>query len=337
MNRFQRAIGFFDAHIVAASNTFDAPPTISTGRALQLIRAIPEAERYKKYSNGDEIFYIRDWYQDGDDHHILVNKSDRLLSDPRFSNPLAHSWRTVPRRPDEGLDFSCHVLIRANDDPLGQAQTLIENATGLTVSAIQRFFNALMRDAADIDPGAFTFNHPDGLKTYKTRFMFRFDGHPADDLIHDLEAGSIAGIELITARDEDAALDTHGYVREVKKSLQVRLANVVQRGTRVATLRNFLNGRSRNFEQARIRFTSEDGQTRQVTVNTGDFSVGMDTVFVKRMIIKDFATPLEQSYTKLDAEIIRKMRQLVGLQNVHLPPSAPVLLLDDQVQQEGAA
>ncbi|MBY4710099.1 hypothetical protein [Burkholderia cepacia] len=60
MNRFQRAIGFFDAHMVAASNTFEAPPTISIGRALQLIQAIPEAERYKKYSNGDEIFYIRD-------------------------------------------------------------------------------------------------------------------------------------------------------------------------------------------------------------------------------------------------------------------------------------
>lgn len=297
----------------------NTPATISTASALQLLQSLPPGALVKSYSNDEQVYYVKDLQVAADGiFQILLNKCDRALADPRFSDPDRSSWRTAARQGNEGLDFSSHILIRASDDPLASGLAVVENATGLSIIQVQRFLNALLRSVEALNPAAFEFPHPDGSvdaagrpKKYRTRFHFRFDGHPSDSLLDSLREGSIQGIELITASNVQGMLDTHGYVREVRKTLAVKLGDEVDRQSRVPTLSSFFQQRSPSYEKARIAFTDPDGLQRNVKVNTADFSIEADSVFVKRSVIDGFATPLEQAYEALNPDIIEKMRPLL--------------------------
>jgi len=318
MKRDERLVGFFDLQIRSVSTEFDAPNTISTKKAFELLERIPVEQRVKAYSRGNEIFYIKDWAWDGDNVHLLINRCDRRLADPTFSNPQELQWRTANREEDEGLDFSCHMVVRTNRNPMNTALAIIETATGLSVVVIQRVLNALMREVKILAANEFEFPHPDGAinddgtpHTYKCNFTFAFDGHPSDELEQDLEHGHLGGIELIDERAVEQHLDQHGYVREVNKRLQVKLADHVP-GGRVRALKNFLQMRSNNFAAARIRFKTDGGIGRTVTVRTDDFMVGAETIFVKREKLTDFQTLLQQSYTEFNPEMVAKMQALLN-------------------------
>lgn len=317
MKQTERLVGFYDVHVQSHSRTFEAPTTISTLKAMELLMGLPAESRISENKAGTQIAYIKDAAQNGSDFHLLINKCDKELADPAFSNPKASQWRTADRAAGEGLDFSCHIVIRTSDDPLVRATALVEVCQGLPVVFIQRFLNNLMRDVKTVRPEEFIFPHPDGavgndgkVKTYNTYFRFQFDGHPSDELEEDLEAGSIADVDLIDYRTAQAHMDHHGYIREVSKRLQVRVENDAP-GSKVARLKDFLAQKSPNYSNARIRFKTDDGVGRSVTVRTDDFMVGVDTIFVKKERIHNFVNRLKQSYTSFNAETIEKMRALL--------------------------
>lgn len=293
---------------------------MSSKRALELVASLPESARMKAYSNDEQVFYIKDLKVDSKGvYSILVNKCDRQLADPRFSDPSRSKWRTASRQGNEGLDFSSHILIRPSADPLENGPTLVENATGLSINFIARFLNALLRDVEALQPEAFEFSHPDGSvdasgkpKKYRSRFTFRFDGHPSDALVESLQEGSIHGIELITASNRAGQLDTHGYIREVRQTLGIKLGDTIERGKRVGALKSFFQKKSNVYETARIAFKDPEGLERTVKVATADFTVEADSLFVKRAIIDGFTTPLEQAYEELNPDIIKKMRTLLA-------------------------
>ncbi|MFC0575872.1 hypothetical protein [Paraburkholderia solisilvae] len=230
MKRFERTVSFYDLRVTDTSRTFEAPATVSTATALQLIALIPPEARLKTYNN-EHVYYIKDLsVSDDGTYEILINKCDRRLADPKFSDPANYTWRAAARESNEGLDFSSHVLIRPSDDPLDARIALVENATGLSITFIQRFFNALLRDVELLRPDEFRFLHPDGSvdangapKTYRCRFFFRFDGHPSDSLVDALRDGRLKAIELITDSNREGTLDAHGFVREVRKTLGIKL------------------------------------------------------------------------------------------------------------------
>jgi hypothetical protein len=315
VKRFERTVSFYDLRMSASSRTFEAPTTIATTRALELLATVPEAARLKSYQNDDHIYYVKDLQLVDGNYEMLINKCDRQLADPRFSDPRNSTWRTAARQGNEGLDFSSHLIIRPSADPLASGLAVLENATGLSIIHVQRFLNALLRDAEALNPGAFEFPHPDGSvdaqghpKKYRARFTFTFDGHPSDALVDALQEGRINGIELITASNKEGQLDAHGYVREVRRTLAIQLGNQVKRGERVGMLKAFFQGKSAAFEKARISFVDPDGLARTVNVNTADFSVDAESIFIKRTVIDGFAHPLEQAYETINPAIIEKMR-----------------------------
>lgn len=318
MKRFERTVSFYDLRMSASSRTFDAPTTISTAQALELLASIPEEHRIKGYQNDEHIYYIKDLRFENGNCEILINKCDRQLADPRFSDPRNSTWRTAAREDGEGLDFSCHLIIRPSLDPLESALAILENATGLSIANVQRFLTGLLRDVEAFNIDAFEFPHPDGSvdakgqpKKYRARFTFTFDGHPSDELVDSLREGRINGIELITSSNKEGRLDAHGYVREVRQTLAISLGDQVERGKRVGTLKSFFQKKSTAYEKARISFVDPGGLPRTVKLNTADFTIDAESIFIKRISIDGFVEPLEQAYETINPAIIAKMRLLL--------------------------
>jgi hypothetical protein len=318
LNKYERRVAFYDVSISSKSRTFDAPAVLATKRCLELIDALPQNERLKAYKDEGEIYYVQKIRWDGDYCSILINKCDKLASNPRFSDPFNNVWRTVERAANEGLDFSCHVLVKASSDPLAMGLAVIEAVNGMSAVRIQQFLNGLLRLAKTKFPEAFRFNHPGGAvdargvpETYNATMMFSLDGHLSQSLAHDLTEGVIGGIDLITERHAERQLDQAGFVLEKKEQMEVGLSSALAKARKVPVLRAFLNSRSDVFEKARIRFTTDAGDPRTVIVRSEDFSIGLDMAYVKRELLSNFDQPLEQSYTELNEEMIQKMTDLI--------------------------
>jgi len=292
---------------------------LSTKRCFELIDQLEHEERLKSYKNEGEIYYVQEIRWDDDDVCcLLINKCDKLAADPRISDPERAVWRTVEKAKTEGLDYSCHAVVRVSDDPLDAGLAIIEAVPGMAAPRVQQFLNAMLRLTKTHFPDEFKFPHPNGAVdgqgdpvTYSARMLISLDGHVSESLEHDLTEGVIGGVELITERNAEVQLDQAGYVREKKAQLEVSLSPTVAKGRKVRILRHFLNSRSNAYEKAKIRFKTEEGDQRSVTVRSADFTVGLDTAYVKRALVNGFERDLEQSYTALNEEMVEKLKSLL--------------------------
>jgi hypothetical protein len=113
---------------------------------------------------------------------ILVNKSDKGMSDPVFTIPKEKKGvqqKTGTRR----TRFFCSHRCATSTSDLDPALVLIEYCTGLGMFVVQRLFNQILHDAKALAPQDFEQNHPDGAvddagkpKKYNVVFKCQFDG-----------------------------------------------------------------------------------------------------------------------------------------------------------------
>jgi hypothetical protein len=109
MKKTERLVFYYDLSIRAESRTFEAPKPISVRKAFQLMELVPIENRLKETSKGREQLYVSDWKWEGDIISILVNKSDKGISDPVFTIPQKKQRRTAEKQEEEGQDFSVHI------------------------------------------------------------------------------------------------------------------------------------------------------------------------------------------------------------------------------------
>ncbi|WP_018607503.1 hypothetical protein [Uliginosibacterium gangwonense] len=316
MKKTERLVLFYDLIIDAESRTFKAPKPISVRKAFQLIELVPIEQRIKEMSKGREQLYVSDWKQDGNIISILVNKSDKGMSDPVFTIPTEHKRRTAEKQEKEGQDFSVHIIVQIPQNDLEPALVLIEYCTGLGIFVVQRLFNQILYDAKAIAPQQFEQNHPDGSvdnegkpKKYNVNFKFGFEGHISDDLKYDLDNGKIQSIELITEKEKYTSIDEDGYIQEKCKILALTLKDedrpIKDKCSRITKV---LTGKKDDYSRARIKFKTPTGVDRTVEFDTDDASA---QGYVKKEKLDSFGFDLKSSYDCFCDAILEKMKELL--------------------------
>ncbi len=316
MKKTERLIFYYDLSIAAESRTFKAPKPISVRKAFQLMELVPLEQRLKDTSKGREQLYVSDWKWEGDVISILVNKSDKGMSDPVFTIPKEKKRRTAEKQEQEGQDFSVHVLIQLPQDDLQPALALTEYCSGLGMFVVQRLLNQVLHDAKILSPQDFEQNHPDGAvddagkpKKYNVVFKSQFDGHISDDLKYDLDNGKIQSIELITEKEKYTNIDEDGYIQEKCKTLVLTLKDedkpIKDKFNRIKKV--FTNKKD-DFSRARIKFKTPTGVDRTVEMDTNDASA---QGYVKKEKLDEFDFDLKSSYDKFCDEILGKMKELL--------------------------
>ena len=316
MKKTERLIFYYDLSIAAESRTFKAPKPISVRKAFQLMELVPLEQRLKDTSKGREQLYVSDWKWEGDVISILVNKSDKGMSDPVFTIPKEKKRRTAEKQEQEGQDFSVHVLIQLPQDDLQPALALTEYCSGLGMFVVQRLLNQVLHDAKILSPQDFEQNHPDGAvddagkpKKYNVVFKSQFDGHISDDLKYDLDNGKIQSIELITEKEKYTNIDEDGYIQEKCKTLVLTLKDedkpIKDKFNRI---KKVFTSKKDDFSRARIKFKTPTGVDRTVEMDTNDASA---QGYVKKEKLDEFAIDLKSSYDKFCDEILGKMKELL--------------------------
>ncbi len=316
MKKTERSVFFYDLAIVAECRTFEAPKPISVRKAFELMELVPLEQRIKDMSKGREQLYVSDWKWDGDIISILVNKSDKGMSDPVFTIPKEKKRRTAEKQEQEGQDFSVHIVVQLPQDELNPALVLIEYCTGLGMFVVQRLFNQILHDAKALAPQDFEQNHPDGAlddagkpKKYNVVFKCQFDGHISDDLKYDLDNGKIQSIELITEKEKYTNIDEDGYIQEKCKTLVLTLKDedrpVKDKFNR---MKKVFTKKKDDYSRARIKFRTPTGVDRTVEMDTDTASA---QGYVKKEKLDDFEFDLKSSYDNFCDAILRKMKELL--------------------------
>lgn len=316
MKKTERLVYYYDLSISASSRTFEAPKPISVRKSFELMELVPKEERFKSMAKGRELLYVSDWDWTGNLISILVNKSDKGMSDPVFTIPQARQRRTAAKQEDEGQDFSVHILIQLPDDELESALVIVEYCSGLGVFVVQKLLNQILDDAKKVSPANFVQLHLDGSidnngnpKKCNVVFKCDFNGHVSDDLKYDLDNGKIQSIELITEKEKSQNFDEDGYIVEKCKTLVLTLKDeenpLKDKYDRIV---NVFKKQKDDYSKARVKFKSPTGIDRTVEMDTAQ---GLVEAYVKRDKLDGFEFDLLSSYETFDEKILEKMKHLL--------------------------
>lgn len=317
MKKTERIVFYYDFSISTSSRTFEAPKTISVRKAFELMQLVPLDQMVKELSKGKELLYVADWDWTDDIISILINKSDKGMSDPVFTIPKEKKRRTAEKKEEEGQDFSIHVVIKLPENDLGSALVIVEHCAGLGVLNIRKLLNSLLKDAKRISPEGFTQFHPDGAmddngnpKKYNVTFKCELDGHISDDLKYDLDHGKIHSIELITEKEQHTPFDEDGYIQEKCKTLVLTPkdddAGIVNKFSRV---KKIFTGQKDNYSKAKVKFKTPTGMERTVEMDTVE---GLAQAYVKKEKLDGFEFDLKSSYEQFNEPTLKKMKELLA-------------------------
>lgn len=314
MKKDERIIQFYDFVVKSTAKNLSKVPTISAKKFFKLIDTIPINQRIKSVRHGREFYYISDWKWSGDILTVLVNKSDKGMSDPVFSDPETGHRRTAKKNGKEGQDFSAHLVIKFPKNDLDPALVLVEKCIGLGTYHIARLFDQIIRDVKKINPKEFKIKHPDGSsdksgspKMLTVGYHSSFEGHVSKQFINDLEKGTIQSLELITERNKHNKFDSQGYMTEKATVLNISVKDDGGWSKKFQTIARSIKKRSKDYEKARVRFKYESGAPGMVDVETDS---GAADGFTKKSRITS-PNELESSYDIICNDIARRMKSLL--------------------------
>jgi hypothetical protein len=319
MKKMERLVFYYDLSISASSRNFETPKPISIRKALELIQSIPIDQRNTDFSTGREHFYISDWDWSGNTISILINKSDRNISDPVFTIPKEKKRRTAEKQDEEGQDFSIHIIVQLPNDDLDSALVIIEHCPGLGRVVVKRFLDRLLNYAKKLSPNDYEQLHPDGAlgndgkpKKYNVTFKWELNGYISDTLKYELDNGKIHSIELITEKEKFTPFDEDGYIQEKCKTLVLTLEdenNPVR--DKCKLIMNVFKNKKNDYSRAKIKFKTQAGIDRTVEIDTTDDD-GLNQAYVKKEKLNGFTYDLKASYEKFHQPILSKMKELLS-------------------------
>jgi len=313
----ERLITFFDLKLIAyglADRQKYALPAFPLNALITKIQALKAADQCPSWKGKSEIIYLADLNVDPARTRavLLINVSDKAAADTVYSAPERGHRRVLAKVGDEGSDYSAHVVIRLNPQD-GAYLTILELTPGLASGKIGRYLTHLFKFCSRIDRAAFTQPHPNNAVDRQgrpimvvTRHVAQLDGHPSDDLLRDLDAGTLSSIELIDKRNENLPWDAAGRTKEVARTILLKPGQIA--GTNLDRIRDALTRGHRNhYREARVRFRTQSSIGRSVLLETEHMNLANDSKFVKKEKLDGFLNPLDASHDVINNELMQRM------------------------------
>lgn len=299
---------FIESHLRGESEPHPRPVPVST--AIGLAFDNWPGEPFSLGAGAIKVT-LADWQrnQARREHYLVINRADASLPDIPLRHLETGATRMAGKDLREGIDLTCHVLIRENRDPARPALLLMTNGSSLAADKICKLLGSLFRMSKH-DPACadhFRRAHPSGEegKTLTLQSQFTVGGHQNATLADLLAGGTLEGVELISEAAEELDAATTLGVTSVQYTLeQVRPGRVgVAAIMRVVRA---LQGRGNEVSKARVRYRPP-GRDR---VESHTFDIGaLENAFVRRETIR-FPDPIAARYERVEMRVVNALKTL---------------------------
>lgn len=255
---------------------------------------------------------IQEWQIQGDEHHLLINKSDSNKSDPTFSIPHINSRRTIRKGAGEGNETSSHVVIRIDPNNPQKALVLIERGALASLSRLLTVFLKGLVAVNSQNPEFLKQTNVDGScdrdgNPNKVNLTVNFDSgaHLSSSFIRDLNAGRFLDATLTTEREGGNIIDGHQQFIIDKEFMKITPSTTAPFS--VNGLKKYLLSVSSQYEKARIRFKKEDDTVKETDIDTASFE---QMHYTKKELINSDGVEFSSAYVQIERRIIQKMKAL---------------------------
>ena len=305
----ERGVSFYDLYIESRvrGQAEPHPVPVQVPAALRVAYATWDGQPFSLGASAIKVT-LADWrlVPARRDHYLIINRADASLPDI----PLRHfdngHTRMAGKDLREGIDLTCHVLIRERVNPNRPALMLMTNGSSLTADKVAKLLGTLFRRSHTVAAHAAHFHrdHPSGEEGKKVRLLSNFTvaGHQNARLGDLLQGGQLEGVELISDGEEqlDAApqldVTSVSYTLQPSGAGRVGLAAIMRA---IAAIRQ----RGNDPTKARVRYRPPGRD--KVEMHTFEVAA-LESEFVRRERIR-FADPIAPRYERVDMRVMNEM------------------------------
>lgn len=285
----------------------DAPQMPLSDIVKDIAARVEKKESFQILREGTCAIRIQDIEIDNQNQiaTILINLSDKNVSDPVFANLTSGELRIEPKLDGEGIALSAHMCISLEEQN-GLPDVYfccIESVVGLTRSIIEPFLTHEIKEAT-----SFSFKNEDG-RVLKCRPIVDMNVYMSKTLQEDLERGSLLGVELYS-NEPVKDFDEDTFVKETRSSILVKTKRLS--GEDAFSFIDRMKGyaKSNGFSDIKIRF-EEPARGRHKSVWTGSDKEDLrDIVYGKDKLI-GVKHSLDQCSEKIHQELATEMKKIV--------------------------
>lgn len=140
------------------------------------------------------------------------------------------------------------------------------------------------------------------------RVVLSLAGHPSAQLQADINAGTLTAVDLVKTSVAGKAWDTQGYVDEKHVTVSLNVKGFKQNNkSKFKILQEVgLKGSQNKVEELRVKFKTATGLNRTVVLDPATQTT-VDQTYIRKEVLTDFAKPLGSAYELINAEIAKKM------------------------------
>ncbi len=317
----EREILFFDLKPKTISRKFkNLQPLDAKFLFIQLEKLFKKGTAFRQIKNKTETLYIADIQCKDNLAQILINRSDKNVTDVVFSDVEKKKRRVIKKEDGEGNDYSAHIVwtLERVDGLPDTYLFLLELSPGLGSRKIESFINYLLRKAKKDNPRDFSIKSPEGNVDSKGRivkinvsYKIELHGHISDQFKEELERGRITFLELYTPK-HNIPFDDYSYTTERKKALQLTISNSGKLASKISLIKSICNrASSEGLEYLKVRFVTNENINRTAHIYTNTANLASDFLFIKKKRITNLSNAFLSSYDRLNDEIISNMIRLL--------------------------
>ena len=325
MTSTERTVYVYD--LVVGKRAAHAPIASLTDLAAVFMTQYNSGDCKHALNNGTLIYRIGDIAIDSQSGvlTLLIRRADQNAPEAAYSHIETGQLRFASKTDDEGGDTGAHLTISTIQEvnKPGTYLCMFEGVPGISHRPVKSLLNSIIRNACQCNPSLFEYEDPSGARTAngspngapkRKTFVPHLDlrGHMSDDLIRELERGTVEGIELVKSQ-LTTQLGGDPYLVHDEFSLKVKAVNIpaTNRFSRIMTAMQ----RQKSFKTGRITFKNEDGRVRSIVYNL-DTGTPEQASYVKSFPVNGITPPLAQSSlaiapqltTAMTTELIRQRR-----------------------------
>lgn len=318
MKTTERTIHFYDLYV--KPYTLASEIGNAAGAPLQLLieRCMPSFNAGLAVdSKGNTQVQVEQCIYDSStkSFHMLINRADKNVSDVTFRDFNNRKTRKGGKTKIEGIENSCHIIIRPNKDKKS-ALLLMTMGAGVSPGLIERLLNVAtvtLRRSGQHDD-LFKFAHPsheivNGKPvTYNVRYQYNNLSHKSTLLDAALKTGEFLAMDLISHPGAEK-FDANATLMVEQRSLQITAVN--PEGMTAAGLVNSFKrylkmADALSVDDVRISFKNEAGKTRSQMFKPNE----LDAAFTRKETIQ-LASEVDAQQSKLNSVITSAMAKLL--------------------------
>lgn len=256
---------------------------------------------------------LADWQRDRArrEHYLIINRADASLPDIPLRHLVTDATRMAGKQPREGIDLTCHILIREQARRATPALLLMTNGTSLSSDRVCKLLSSLFRmgheDADNTEH--FVREHPSGVagRTVALRSNFAVGAHQNATLASMLNGENLEGLELIS--EDEQVFDAASPLAVT--SVQYRLERVRSGRIGVAVIQRAIASlRQQGLDPNKVRVRYKPGGGEKAETHTFDIAA-LEAAFVRREMVR-FPDPIAARYERVEPRVMSALSRLAN-------------------------